>query len=447
MSKHIIKSIEENSIAEELELMPGDELITINGQEIEDVLDYRYIENDEEIELIIYRPSTNEEWELFVEKEPYDTLGIEFESGLMDEYKSCHNKCVFCFIDQLPPGMRGTMYFKDDDARLSFLQGNYITMTNMKEHDFQRIIDYKLSPINISIHTMNMELRKEMLHNRFAGNLRQYMDRLYEAGITMNGQIVLCKGINDQEELDYSIREMFAYAPYLQSVSIVPVGLTKYRDHLDKLDPFTAEDAQSVIDLVKKYQKEFYQASGNHFIHAGDEFYFLANEEVPNEQTYDGYLQYENGVGMTRLIKNEFEEATKQWNKNKKETNQYKKVTIITGKLFEPVMESFLDQVNQIDSITTQAQVIGVENNFFGPRITVSGLITGRDILEQCKPLDLGECIYIPENMLKSDEHIFLDDMTLAELSERLDRKILPININGHILFDVMTGKEISKYE
>ena len=443
MSKHIIKSIEENSIAEELELMPGDELISINGQDIEDVLDYRYIENDEEIELLIYRPSTNEEWELFVEKEPYDSLGIEFESGLMDEYKSCHNKCVFCFIDQLPPGMRETMYFKDDDARLSFLQGNYITMTNMKDKDFQRILDYKLSPINISIHTMDMDLRKEMLHNRFAGNLIQYMDQLYDAGITMNGQIVLCKGINDQEALDYSIREMYKYAPYLQSVSIVPVGLTKYRAHLDKLDPFSSEDARQIIDLVSKYQVEFFQKSDNHFIHAGDEFYFLAGQDVPSEATYDGYLQYENGVGMTRLMKNEFQEALHNFSFDDKQNNLYSKVTIITGKLFQPVMEFFSEQIKNLEKIRTQTHVVGIENEFFGPRITVSGLVTGQDIIKQCQQLDLGECIYIPENMLKSDEYVFLDDITLEELSEALNTKVVPMRISGSLLFDAMTGKEI----
>ncbi len=446
MSKHIIKSIEKDSIAEELELMPGDELISINGQEIEDVLDYRYIENDEEIELIVYRSSTNEEWELFIEKEAYDTLGIEFESGLMDDYKSCHNKCVFCFIDQLPPGMRETMYFKDDDARLSFLQGNYITMTNMKDKDFRRIIEYKLSPINISIHTMNMELRKAMLHNRFADKLIDYMDQLYAAGITMNGQIVLCKGINDQEELDYSIREMYQYAPHLQSVSIVPVGLSKYRDHLEKLEPFTSEDAKQVVELVEKYQRQFYEQSGSHFIHAADEFYFLAGQDVPSEKTYDGYLQYENGVGMTRLLKNEFQEAIKGYSFDAEKNNRYKKISMISGKLFQPVMEQFSMQVRDIEAITTQTQVFGIENNFFGPRITVSGLVTGQDIIKQCATFDLGECVYIPDNMLKSDEEIFLDDITLEELSEALNTKVVPIRIDGTLLFNVMTGKEI-EYE
>lgn len=441
MSKHIITKIEEGSIAEEIELEIGDELISINDILIKDVLDFKYLEKDEELELLIYRESTNEEWEIFVEKEGFEVLGIEFDDGIMDEYKSCHNKCVFCFIDQLPEGMRETMYFKDDDARLSFLQGNYITLTNMKEEDFKRIIDYRLSPINLSIHTMNMDLRCEMLKNRFANKLLGYLQRLYDAGITMNGQIVLCKGINDGKELEYSIQEMMKYLPYLQSVSIVPVGLTKFRHHLEKLDPFTKEDAKEVIRLVELYQEKSYKEHELHFIHAGDEFYFLAEEDMPKEETYDGYLQYENGVGMTRLLKDEFNECYNKFDFKKNEP-KFEKVTFVTGRLIEDTLVNFATKIMNKESKVV-SQVIGITNNFFGERITVSGLVTGSDIYEQLKDLELGDIVYIPENMLKSDEAIFLDNVTLSELEMKLKKTVIPLPLKGECLFEAMLGKEI----
>lgn len=393
MHKHIVKAIKSGSIAEELDIMIGDELLTMNGKEIEDVLDYTFLEKDEEVEIVLYRSSTNEEWEFFIEKEEAEEIGLEFdsglefESGLMDDYKSCHNKCVFCFIDQLPEGMRETMYFKDDDARLSFLQGNYITLTNMKEKDFNRIVDYRLAPINLSIHTMNMELRAQMLHNRFAGRLIGYMDKLNDADIRMNGQIVLCKGINDGSELEYSIQEMMKYHPNLQSVSIVPVGLTKYRDHLEKLDPFECEDALEVINLVKKYQKIMMEKCGKHFIHAGDEFYFLAGEDVPKEETYDGYLQYENGVGMTRLLIDEFNQCYNEFDFNKfdRQLIHHKTVTIITGELIAPVIQELSEQFNELPFNPPTVMISAIHNHFFGPRITVSGLVTGNDIINHFK--------------------------------------------------------------
>ncbi len=443
MNKHSIKSIVEGSIAEELELMPGDELLLINGHQIEDVLDYRYLEQDEELELLIYRPSTNEEWDVSIEKEMGEPLGIEFEVGLMDDYKSCHNQCMFCFIDQLPPNMRETMYFKDDDARLSFLQGNYITMTNMKEKDFQRILAYKLSPINISIHTMDMSLRQQMLKNRFADRLIGYMDRLYESGITMNGQIVLCKGINDGEALAYSIEHMYRYIPYLQSVSVVPVGLSKYRQNLTKLEPWTKEDAEVVLQQIHQAQEKFYKEKGTHFIHAGDEFYFLAGKAVPDEKTYDGYLQYENGVGMTRLLLNEFQEAMEQTRHLRIRSKKHQKITFVSGTLFAPVLQKLYQKLQKEFDIETEIQVIGIRNEFFGEQITVSGLVTGEDIFNQCKDICLGTCLYIPENMLKADEDIFLDDVTLDELSQRLEVPIIPLVLHGETLLNAMTGKEL----
>ena len=309
--RHIIRSVEDGSIAWELGVEPGDCLISINDKEIEDVFDYHYLVNDEELVLLIEKPD-GEEWELEIEKDYEEDLGIEFEQGLMDEYRSCRNKCMFCFIDQMPKGMRETLYFKDDDSRLSFLQGNYITLTNMSDHDIDRIVQYHLEPINISFHTTNPELRCKMLHNRFAGDALKKVQTLYEGGITMNGQIVLCKGINDGEELERSIRDMTAYLPHLQSVSVVPVGLTKFRDGLYPLEPFTKEEAKEVLAIIHRWQKKIYEEYGTHFIHAGDEWYILAGEEMPEEERYDGYLQLENGVGTTRLLQNEFQEAFEQ---------------------------------------------------------------------------------------------------------------------------------------
>ena len=306
--KHIISRVLPGSIGEELELEPGDVLAEINHQPVEDVFDYRYLMNDEYIELLIEK-ADGEIWELEVEKDYDEDLGIEFENGLMDEYRSCSNHCMFCFIDQMPPGMRETLYFKDDDSRLSFLQGNYVTLTNMSQDDIQRVIKYHLSPINVSFQAMNPELRCKMLHNRFAGDALKKVDQLYEAGIIMNGQIVLCKGFNDGEELEYSLEKLSEYAPVLQSVSVVPVGLTKFRDGLYPLESFEREDAIRVLEQIHRWQDKMYQKHGIHFIHASDEWYILAGQTLPEEERYDGYLQLENGVGMLRLLDTEVQEA------------------------------------------------------------------------------------------------------------------------------------------
>ena len=300
--KHLIKSVMPGSIAQELEIEAGDKLISINDCEIEDVFDYHFYVNDDYLTLLIEK-ANGEEWELEIEKDYEEDLGIEFEQGLMDEYRSCRNKCMFCFIDQMPKGMRDTLYFKDDDSRLSFLQGNYVTLTNMSEKDVRRIVNYHLEPINISFQTTNPELRCKMLHNRFAGEALKKVDILYEGGIQMNGQIVLCKGENDGEELERTIRDLTKYVPLLQSVSVVPVGLTKYRDGLYPLEPFTKEDAKAVLEVIHKWQDKLYEEHGLHVMHASDEWYILAGEELPEEERYDGYLQLENGVGMLRLWK------------------------------------------------------------------------------------------------------------------------------------------------
>ena len=308
MKKHKIIQVFPDSIAEELDIEPGDYLLTINEKEIEDIFDYQFLVNDEYLEVLIEK-SDGEEWVLEVEKDFDEDLGLGFGESLMDSYRSCYNKCVFCFIDQNPPGMRDTIYFKDDDTRLSFLQGNYVTLTNMKEKDIERIIEYKLAPINISVHTTNPKLRCKMLNNRFAGNVIKYMDMLYEANIPMNAQIVLCKGLNDGEELNKTIEDLMEYMPVLESLSVVPVGLSKYREGLCELESFNKEDARKVLSTIHHYQSIAMSKYGIHFVHASDEWYILAGREIPEEERYDGYLQLENGVGMVRLMLNEFHAA------------------------------------------------------------------------------------------------------------------------------------------
>ena len=433
--KHKISRIEPGSIADELGIEPGDLLLTVNDSVIEDVFDYHFLIHDEELVLLIEKPD-GEEWELEIEKDYDEDLGMEFEQGLMDEYRSCRNKCMFCFIDQMPEGMRETLYFKDDDSRLSFLQGNYVTLTNMSEHDIDRIIRYHLEPINISFHTTNPELRCKMLHNRFAGEALKKVDRLYEAGIEMNGQIVLCKGINDGEELERSIRDMSRYLPYLRSVSVVPVGLTRYREGLYPLKSFTKEEAKGVLEIIHRWQKKLFKEHGIHFIHAGDEWYLLAEEEIPEEERYDGYLQLENGVGMIRLLREECKEAFQALPGDEKS----RRVSMATGLLAYPELCRIADMLKE-KYPGTKVQIYPIRNDFFGEKITVSGLITGGDLIGQLKGKDLGERLLLPCNMFRSEEDVFLDDVTLAEVEEALQVRADIVKSSGQDLIDAILGR------
>ena len=423
--EHIISSVAPGSIAQEMGIEPGDRLLEVNGKSPEDVFDYRYLMNEEEI-LVLIRKANGEEWELEIEKEYEDDLGIEFENGLMDDYRSCRNKCIFCFIDQLPKGMRSTLYFKDDDSRLSFLQGNYLTLTNMSEHDIDRIIQYKLSPINISFQTMNPELRCKMLHNRVAGEVFDKVKRLKDAGIIMNGQIVLCRGVNDGAELERSIRELTAYMPQLESVSVVPVGLTRYRDGLYPLEPFTKEDACEVLDLIHGWQEKLYKEWGNHFIHAGDEWYILAERPIPEEKTYDGYLQLENGVGMVRLLEEEVAQTLAGMTGDDRKIHR----TIATGELAAPFLRKHVDAV-QKKYPNVDIQVLAIKNEFFGGKITVAGLITGTDLISQLKGKDLGDRLLLTNHMLKSGEPVFLDDVTVDDVQNALQIKVSIVESSG----------------
>ena len=435
---HKIMAVTPGSIAEELELEPGDVLLTIDGEELEDIFDYDYMTDAERFVMVV-RKANGEEWELEIESGGED-LGLTFENGLMSDYKSCSNKCIFCFIDQMPPGMRETLYFKDDDSRLSFLQGNYITLTNMKDKDIERIIRFHLAPINISVQTMNPELRCKMLHNRFAGEALKKIDRLYEAGTEMNGQIVLCRGVNDGNELAYTIEQLSKYAPVMQSVSVVPVGLSKYREGLYPLEPFTKEDACEVIDLIEKWQKINYERHGIHFIHASDEWYILAEREMPEEGRYDGYIQLENGVGMLRLLHEEVMDALDE----KTDDGKEEELSIATGRLPYPYLDTLVKEIMKVYP-GRMVHIYPIRNDFFGEKITVAGLITGQDLIAQLKDKSLGDRLILPAVMFKSGEEVFLDDITKTQAEDALQ---IPINIvksSGYDLVDAILDPEAAR--
>lgn len=477
IKEHKIFTIEKGSIAEELGLEKGDVLLTINDESMADIFDYHFLCSDENLKLLV-RKTCGKEQECFVEKDYSEDLGIGFENGLMDEYRSCRNKCIFCFIDQMPPNMRETLYFKDDDSRLSFLQGNYITLTNLSDEDVDRIVRYHLAPINVSVHTTNPELRCKMLNNRFAGDALEKIQKFYDAGIEMNGQIVLCKGINDGAEMERTIRDLMGYLPYFQSLSVVPVGLTKYREGLYPLEPFTKEDAILVLDTIHKYQKICMEQHGVNFVHAGDEWYLLAEQEFPPEESYDGYIQLENGVGMMRLLQEEFKACDeerremaenhklgfKAYMKARKQQKQAAKamktgfmameageapsyghgpehkLTIATGKLAAPLMRKLAAMFMAIHP-ETEIQVVPIHNDFFGERITVSGLITGQDLALQLAGMDLGDKLLLPCNMMRSGERVFLDDVTVDELEKTLQVPIHIVESDGHSLYKAFLYK------
>ena len=420
----VISSVTPGSPADKAGLHGGDTLISINDNEIVDVLDYRFYQ-DVTRPVLKYIDESGKIKKAKIKKREYDELGLEFETYLMDKQHSCRNKCVFCFIDQLPPGMRESLYFKDDDSRLSFLQGNYITLTNMKDKDIERIIRFKLAPINISVQTTNPELRCKMLHNRFAGEALQKIDRLYEADIPMNGQIVLCRGVNDGAELDRSIRDLTKYIPAMQSVSVVPVGLSKYRDGLYPLEPFTPEQLGDTIDLIEKWQKKIYAEHGIHFIHASDEFYMGAGRPLPEADRYDGYIQLENGVGMIRLMEEEIAEALEQLHPGEAGEVCPEEISIATGRLAAPYIEQYVERVcRQFPG--KKVHVYAIRNDFFGERITVAGLITAKDLIAQLKEQPLGSRLLLPSAMFRSGEETFLDDLTRTDVQNALQ---VPVDI------------------
>ncbi|MFA9463645.1 MAG: DUF512 domain-containing protein [Velocimicrobium sp.] len=436
---HKIASVLPGSIAEELEIEPGDYLISVNDTKMEDVFDYHYAVNDDYLEVLIEK-SNGEQWELEIEKDYEEDLGLSFEQGLMDEYRSCTNQCMFCFIDQMPPNMRETLYFKDDDARLSFLQGNYITLTNMKDHDLNRIIHYKLSPINVSVQTMNPKLRCQMLHNRFAGKSLEKLKRLYEAEIEMNSQIVLCKGYNDGVELDRSIKELGDMYPPMRSLSVVPVGLTKYRENLVPLEKFTKEEARHVLKQIHSWQQIFLKQYGTRFVFASDEWYLTAKEPIPDENYYEGYGQIENGVGMVRSLHDEVDDYLKQIKKGEKK-KPLKSFSMATGVLAAPLIKEILEKMKEVFP-NLDGSVYTIYNDFFGPDITVAGLLTGQDIINQLKGKNLGEFLILPSVLLRSGEEVLLDDITIKDIESALNIRISIADADGKSLVDTIIDKE-----
>ena len=432
---HIISSVAPGSIGQEMELEPGDAVYMVNGQVMEDIFDYQYLINDENIVLGVIKEN-GEEWELEIEKDYDEDLGLTFESSLMDNYRSCANKCIFCFIDQLPPGMRETMYFKDDDSRLSFLQGNYITLTNMKDKDLDRIIKYRLEPINISVHTTEPDLRCMMLHNRFAGKLLDQLQKLYDGRIEMNAQIVLCKNINDKEHLDRTIEDLSRFMPYLEGVSVVPMGFTKYREGLYPVEPFNSEDAKAVLDQIQGWQQRLLEEYDNRFVYAGDEWYIMAGRPIPPEEEYDGYGQLENGIGMMRLLIEEFEAELSRH----KGDGRSRHVSVVSGVLASGYIRQLLDELQE-KYPNVRVDVHCVVNHFFGESITVTGLITGQDIVSQLSGKDLGEVLLLPCNMLRSGENVLLDDMTTGDIEKALQVPVDIIKSNGDDLIIKVLGE------
>ena len=435
-NEHVIREVLEGSIADELEIEAGDILLKINDNEISDVFDYRYYIQDEYIEVLI-KKANGEEWLLEIDKDFDEDLGVEFENSLMSEYRSCSNKCIFCFIDQMPPGMRETLYFKDDDSRLSFLQGNYITLTNMNESDVDRIIEMNLAPINISVHTTNPELRCKMLNNRFAGDKLQFIRKLYDNQVEMNGQIVLCKGVNDGAELERTIDDLSEYLPFMRSVSVVPAGITKYREGLYPLELFDSREAGQVIDVIEARQEEFYKQYGLHFIHASDEWYINAGRDFPEEERYDGYIQLENGVGMMRLFIDEVSEALEALKAgNNDYLNNNSTVTIPTGVLSYKTVKKMAEKVMETCK-GIKVNTVCITNEFFGETITVTGLITGKDLISQLSQYKLsgnclGDRILITSSMIRSGERVFLDDVTIDDVTKALGTELVMVDSSGY---------------
>ena len=431
-TNNIISKVYKNSIAEELGIEVGDLLISINGEPIHDIIEYRFLLSDEYLEVEIQKQ--NREIYIYeIEKDYDDDLGIEFTNPIIDKAKSCRNKCVFCFIDQLPKGMRETLYFKDDDSRLSFLQGNFVTLTNMSEEDINNIIKYRISPINISVHTTNPELRKTMIKNKFAGNLYSIMQRLAEAQIQMNCQIVLCPGYNDKEELERTVSDLAKLYPYVNSAAAVPVGITKHRDHLPTLEIFNEQTASETIDQVEKLHQKYLKELGTRFIFLSDEFYVMANRKLLDYDEYEGFIQFENGVGMISKLEREIKDSLE--NLSEDQISKKKKISIATGhSAYEFMCEMAKCVMDKCPGV--QIDVYKIINNFFGDTITVSGLITATDILDQLKGKDLGETLYIPRSMLKADEEIFLDNITLEKLSDMMGIEVVPCLNKGKDFVD-----------
>lgn len=414
------------SIASRAGFMPKDIILSINGNNINDVLDYRFYLSECEVDIKVHRGP--EILDLHIEKDEYDDIGLDFDTFLMDEKRSCRNKCIFCFIDQLPGGMRDTLYFKDDDSRLSFLQGNYITLTNLSEEDVERICKMKMSPMNVSVHTTNPELRCTMMKNRFAGNVMETLKRFSDAGIKIHAQIVLCKGVNDKEELNRSMIDLASLFPSLESCSIVPAGLTKHREGLYPLEPFNGEECAEVITQVEAFADKCLTDLGSRIFFCGDEMYLKAGLPLHDEEYYEGYPQIENGVGLIRSMQTEFDMEYEYIDEY--DTAKARKCSVATGKAAYPFICSLVEKLKEV-CYNLECDVHMIENDFFGENITVAGLITGSDLITQLKGKDLGDTLYIPKVMLRSGENVFLDDVTTDDVERELKVKVCATDCDG----------------
>lgn len=431
-----ITGVAPRSRAERAGIVAGDTLISINENEIRDVLDYRFYLTERSVTLLLER--CGEHLSVTIKKGEYDDIGLEFETPLMDKKQTCRNGCIFCFIDQNPEGMRESIYFKDDDSRLSFIHGNYITLTNMTDRDIERIVKMRFSPINISIHTTNPDLRVKMMKNKRAGEVLRYLRVLADAGISMCGQIVLCKGINDGDELRRSISDLMEYYPRLTSLAVVPAGLTKHREGLYPLSDFTGEEASQIIDLINSFGDEMMEKYGERFVYAADEFYLKAGREIPSADYYGDYPQLENGVGMLRSFSDEFSMCID--NEAEGYAGSCKRcVSLVTGVASYPTVKALTQRLEALCP-GLEIRVHKIVNHFYGESITVTGLLTGVDIYEQLKDKDLGELLIIPKNALRSGEETFLCDMTLSELSKKLSVEVCPSGDDGYELCETILG-------
>ena len=432
-----IIGVEERSYAKRAGVKPTDTLIAINGNEINDVLDYRFYLTERLVTLTL--TGENGEYTVKIKKGEYDDIGLEFETPLMDEKHSCRNGCIFCFIDQNPEGMREPIYFKDDDSRLSFIHGNYITLTNMYDKDIERIIKMRISPVNVSIHTTNPELRVKMMKNKRSGDVLRYLDDFKRAGLSMCGQIVLCKGVNDGEELLRSLRDLSAYYPEMGSVSVVPAGLTKHRDGLYPLTDFTAEEAGAVIDMIDSVAADQLAKYGSRQFFAADEFYLKAGRPLPTAEYYEDYPQIENGVGMLRSFSDEFGMAIEDVEYMISSVSTDRHVTVATGVAAYGMLADFARRISDLCP-RVQVNVVKIINKFFGESITVSGLLTGKDIYEQLSGVELGDELLIPESALRAQDEDFLCGMTLCELQDKLGVKVTPVGNDGYGFAEAVFG-------
>lgn len=432
MSLTKIRTVDEDSPALRAGLRPGETVTHVNGHPIVDVLDYKYYTYDPCLELTLTEEDGNTRL-VRVEKEEGEDLGLNFETYLMDRARSCANNCIFCFVDQMPPGMRKTLYFKDDDARLSFLMGNYITLTNLSERELQRIIDLRISPINVSVHATDPELRVKMLKNRRAGECMDHMRRFAAAGITMNCQVVACPGINDGEALARTMEDLAGLYPGVNSVSVVPVGLTRFRERLYPLEPYTPERAAATLDQVEAFAEVCRKKLGTRLIWCSDEFYLKAGRELPPESYYENFTQLENGVGMLRLLESEFMAALEAVEGDE----EPEPFTIATGAAAAPYLKQLVEEAKK-KCPALRGQVVPIPNRFFGESITVAGLITGRDLIGGLREGSLGTRLLIPQNMLRHEENVFLDDVTVDEVEDALKVRVVPVEQDGGALVDAI---------